>query len=74
MPHLLFAAGLQGRDIYPELKKHFYIERSNMTWEEFLTKKFALRVDTRTSTNNTLHGSFRGVEKSGYIASDRKSS
>ena len=67
MPHLLFAADLQGRDIYPELKKHFYKERSNMTWEEFLTKKFALRVDTRTSTNNTLHGSFRGVEKSGIL-------
>ena len=24
MPHHLFAAGLQARDIYPELKKYFY--------------------------------------------------
>ena len=24
MPHQLFAAGLQARDIYPELKKYFY--------------------------------------------------
>ena len=37
MPHQLFAAGLQARDIYSELKKYFYIENSNMTWEEFLT-------------------------------------
>ena len=35
MPHQLFAAGLQARDIYPELKKHFYREHSNVTWEEF---------------------------------------
>ena len=31
MPHQLFAAGLQARDIYPELKKHFYKEHSNVT-------------------------------------------
>ena len=35
MPHQLFAAGLQARDIYPELKEHFYKENSNGTWEEF---------------------------------------
>ena len=26
MPHQLFAAGLQARDIYPEIKKYFYRE------------------------------------------------
>ena len=31
MPHQLFAAGLQSRDIYPELKKYFYKEHSNVT-------------------------------------------
>ena len=35
IPHQLFAAGLQARDIYPELKKIFYREHSNVTWEEF---------------------------------------
>ena len=39
MPDQLFAAGLQARDIYPELKKYFYREHSNVKWEEFLTKK-----------------------------------
>ena len=57
MPHQLFAAGLQTRDIYPELKKYFYRERSNVTWEEFLTTKFGLWIDTRSTTDNTLHGS-----------------
>ena len=67
MPHQLFAAGLQARDIYPELKKYFYREHSNVTWEEFLTTKFGLWIDTRSSTNNTLHGSGRAVEKSGVL-------
>ena len=38
-----------------------------MTWEEFLTTKFGLRKDTRLSTDNTLHGSGRTVEKSGIL-------
>ena len=38
-----------------------------MTWEEFLTTKFGLCVDTRSSTNNTLHGGGRAVEKSGIL-------
>ena len=63
MPHQLFAAGLQARDIYPELKKLFYKEHSNVTWEEFLTTKFALWIDTRSSIDNTLHGSGREVDK-----------
>ena len=35
MPHQLFAARLQARDIYPELKNYFYTEHSNVTWEDF---------------------------------------
>ena len=67
MPHQLFAAGLQARGIYPEIKNFFYREHSNVTWEEFLTTKFGLWVDTRSSTDNTLHGSGRTVEKSGIL-------
>ena len=72
MPHQLFAAGLQARDIYPELKKDFYKENSNVTWEEFLTTKFGLWIDTRLSTDNTLHGSGRAVEKSGILLQLKK--
>ena len=61
------AAGLQARDIYPELKKYFYKENSNVTWEGFLTTKFGLLIDTRSSTDNILHGSGRVVEKSGIL-------
>ena len=38
-----------------------------MTWEEFLTKKFGLWIDTRLSIDNTLHGSRISVEKSGIL-------
>ena len=67
MPQQLFVAGLQARHIYPEFKKYFYKEHSDVTWEEFLTTKFRLWIDTRSSTDNTLHGSGRTVEKSGIL-------
>ena len=67
MPHQLFAAGLQARDIYPEIKKYFYKEHSNATWEKFLTITFGLWIDTHSSTDNTLHGRGRTVEKSGIL-------
>ena len=38
-----------------------------MTWEELLTTKLGLWIDTSSSTNNTLHGSCRAVEKSGIL-------
>ena len=72
MPHQLFAAGLQARDIYTGLKKYFYKENSDVTWEEFLTAKFGLWIDTRSSTDNTLHGSGRTVEISGILVQIEK--
>ena len=72
MPHQPFAAGLQGREIYSGLKKYFYKENSNVTWEDFLTTKFALWIDTRSSIDNTLHGSSRAVEKSGILLQIKK--
>ena len=67
MPHQLFATGLQARDIYPELKKYFYKENSNVTWEDFQTTKSELWIDTLSSIDNTLHGSGRAVEKRGIL-------
>ena len=67
MPHQLFVAGLEARDIYPELKKYFYREHSNVTWQVFLTTKFGLWIDTRLSTDNILRGSGRAVKKSGIL-------
>ena len=63
IPHQLFVAGLKAREFYPELKKHFHKENSDVTWEDFLTTKFALWIDTRLSIDNTLNDSGRAVEK-----------
>ena len=38
-----------------------------MTWEEFLTTIIGLWIDKRSSTDNTLHGSGRAVEKSDIL-------
>ena len=43
-----------------------------MTWEEFLTTKFGLWIGTRSSIDNTLHGSGRTVEKSGILLQIKK--
>ena len=63
MSHQFFAGGLLGRDIYPEIKKIFLQKNSDVTWEEFLTTKFGLWIDTSLNTDNTLHGSGKAVEK-----------
>ena len=68
----LYRLRLQARDIYPVLKKYFYKENSDVTWEGFLTTKFALWIDTRLSTNNTLPGSGRTVEKLVYYFRSKK--
>ena len=43
------------------------MEHSNVTWEEFLTTRFGLWIEMRSSTNNVLHGSGRAVGKSGIL-------
>ena len=73
MPHQLYAGGLKARDIYPELKKYFYKENSDVTCEEFLSTKFGLWIDTRSSIDNTLHGNRRAVDK-GMILQIEKAS
>ena len=73
MPHQLYAGGLKARDIYPELKKCFYKENSNVNDEEFLSKTFGLWIDTRSSIDNTLHGNGRTVDK-GMVLQNEKAS
>ena len=43
-----------------------------MTWEEFLTTRFGLWIDTRLSIDNTLHGSSMEVEKGGMLLQIKK--
>ena len=72
-PHPLFKGGLGAMDIYPELKKYFYKEHSDVTWKEFLTTKFALWIDTRSSIDNTLHGNDRAVDKGIMLQTEKTS-
>ena len=67
IPHQLYPGGVLSRDIFPEAKKYFYNPDSDVTWSEFLTTKFGLWIDARSSTDNRLHGSGRTVERSGIL-------
>ena len=71
MSHQLYVGGLQPRDIYPELKKYFYKENSDVTWEEFLATKFVLWIETCSKTDNTLHGSSGAVNKGITLQTDK---
>ena len=43
-----------------------------MTWKYFLTTKFGLWIDICSSTDNTVHGSSRAVEKSDILLQIKK--
>ena len=66
-PTSSFTARLPARKIYPELKKYFYKENSDVKWEDFLKTKFALWMDTRSSIDSTCRGSGKIVEKRGIL-------
>ena len=65
--HQLYPGGVLSRDIFPEAKKYFYKSDSNVIWGEFLTTKFGLWIDVRSSNDNQLHGSGRTVERRGIL-------
>ena len=65
IPHQLYPGGVLSRNIFPKAKKYFYKPDSDVTWGEFLTTKFGLWIDVRSSNDNQLHGSGRTVERSG---------
>ena len=67
IPHQLYPGGVLSCDIFPEAKKYFYKPESDVTWGEFLTTKFGLWIDVRSSNDNRLPGSGRTVERSGIL-------
>ena len=73
MPHQLYKGDLGARDIYPELKKYFYKETSDVNHEEFLSTKFGLWIGTRSSIESTLHGNDSVIEQ-GIILQIEKAS
>ena len=44
-----------------------------MTWEELLLTKVVLRIDMRSNTDNTLHGTGRIVDRGTLIQIDKAS-
>ena len=67
IPHQLYPGGVLSRDFFPEAKKYFYKPDSDVIWDEFLTTKFGLWIDVRSSNDNRLHGSGKTVERSGVL-------
>ena len=71
-PHQLYKGDLGAKDIYPELKKYFYKETSDVNHEE-LSTKFGLWIDRCSSIENTLHGNGRVIEQ-GMLLQIKKAS
>ena len=67
IPHQLYPGGVLSRDIFPEGKRYIYKPDSGVTCGEFLTIKFGLWIDVRSSNDNRLHGSGRTVERNGIL-------
>ena len=64
---ILYPGGVLSCDILSEAKKYFYKPGSKATWGEFLTTKFGLWIDVRSSNDNQLHGFWRTIERSGIL-------
>ena len=61
-PHQIYKGGLLSKDIYTELKRYFHHPYSDVSFEQFLTSKFGLWIDTRSSRGKCiLHGSGKTV-------------
>ena len=69
--HQIYKGGLLPKDIYSEVKRYFHHQHSDVDFEQFLTTKFALWIDTRSSQENTLHGSGRTVLKNIKLQLDK---
>ena len=59
----LYKGGILPRHVFNELKKYFYNNHSDIKDEDFLTTKYGLWIDFRSSQENALHGS--GKENKG---------
>ena len=57
-PHQLFKGSILPQNMYHEIIKKF---DDCVSFEDFLTTKYGLWIDTRSSTDNKLHGSGRIV-------------
>ena len=66
-PHQFYKGGILSKDYYIEASKYFDNTSSSVNWSEFLTTKFGLWIDFRSSADNSLHGSGRSVDHQGIL-------
>ena len=69
-PHQLFKGAILPRNMYQEICKKF---NNYISFEDFLTTKYGLWIDTRSSTDNKLHGSGRAVNSGIKLQIDKVS-
>ena len=70
-PHKIFKGLILPRNMYPEICKKFYQNDSDVSFEEYLTTKYGLWIDTRSSVDNKLHGSGRLVNSGVKLQIDK---
>ena len=58
----LYKGGILPRHVFTELKKYFYKNHSDIKDEDFLTTKYGLWIDFRSSQENALHGSGKKIK------------
>ena len=63
----MYPGAILSRDIFLEAQKYFYKPDSDVTWGEFLTTKFGLWIDLRSTPDEALHGSGRPVDRTGIL-------
>ena len=57
--------------MFPEICKKFYRENSDVAFSEYLTTKYALWIDVRSSRDSKLHGSGRLVNSGVKLQIDK---
>jgi hypothetical protein len=84
-PNQLFSSGMRPYQHFDEIRKHFAdgkhrtnahvakeLELSDISLADYLTSKYALFLDTRTTDDDTLHGSGRRIEGPIHIEIEKK--
>ena len=67
----LFKGKIRPTDMYLEICKKFSQDYSDILFGEYLTSKYGLWIDTRSSTNNELHGNGRLINRKITLRRDK---
>ena len=70
-PHQLFKGSILPCNMYQEIGKRSLQEKSDVSFEEYLTTKYGLWIDMRSSTDKKLHGSSRLVNNNIKLQIDK---